>query len=90
MRYAKWRAEKVPIGSGVVESAVGRVLNLRFKSATMNWRPDHLPSLLYLRALLKSGRWDDFMAGLLAHRHWMQPPTLEQVSRDGEALQEAA
>jgi len=31
MRYAELRADKVPIGSGVVESAVRRVLNLRFK-----------------------------------------------------------
>ena len=73
MHYAEWRAKKVPIGSGVVESAVRRVLNLRFKSASMCWRRDHLEALLYLRAILKAGRWDDFMPALLAGRHWLQP-----------------
>jgi len=73
MRYAEWRAANVPIGSGVVESAVRRVLNLRFKSASACWRPDHLEALLYLRALLKAGRWNDFMHSLLAGHHWLLP-----------------
>lgn len=35
----------------------------------MNWRPDHLAPLLYLRAMLESRRWDDLMHACLAQRH---------------------
>jgi len=81
MPYAQMRAQKVPIGSGVVESAVRRVLNLRFKSASMCWRVDNLEPLLYLRAILKAGRWDDFMAAHLAGHHWIRslPPSTDAV-----------
>ena len=73
MNYAALRDRKLPIGSGIVESAVRRVLNLRFKSASTCWRTDHLEPLLYLRAIAKSGRWDDFMRAWLDHAHWLQP-----------------
>jgi hypothetical protein len=73
MPYAELKAEKLPIGSGIVESAVRRIINLRFKSASMCWRPDHLRPLLYLRAILKSGRWDTFMTAWLAGKHWLEP-----------------
>jgi len=89
MRYAELRAKKVPIGSGVVESAVRRILNLRFKSASMCWRPDHLEPLLYLRAILKAGRWDDFMAARLEGRHWLTPDRGSTPSAE-DAMQEAA
>lgn len=82
MRYAELRAEKVPIGSGVVESAVRRVLNLRFKAASICWKPGHLGPLLYLRAILKAGRWDDFMRARLQGRHWLsseQAPAAPQA-----------
>lgn len=80
MRYAELRAHKTPIGSGVVESAVRRILNLRFKAASMCWRPEHLTPLLYLRAILKSGRWDDFMHAALAGCHWLasEEPSAER------------
>lgn len=73
MNYAELRARKVPLGSGVVESAIRRVVNLRFKAASKCWCEEHLPALLYLRAILKAGRWDDVMASLLARRHWLSP-----------------
>jgi hypothetical protein len=37
MRYAGWRAARTPIGSGVVERAIRRVINLRFEAASMYW-----------------------------------------------------
>jgi hypothetical protein len=73
IRYAQLRAENLPIGSGLVESTVRRVLNLRFKSVSKCWRDDHLEPLLYLRALLNSGRWDELISALLARRHWLGP-----------------
>lgn len=71
MDYAAHRAAKRPIGSGVVESAVRRLINLRFKSASMCWDEDHVAPLLYLRALIKADRWDDFMVAMLQRRHWL-------------------
>lgn len=76
MRYAEWRAAKVPIGSGIVESAIRRVINLRFKAPSTFWREDHLAALLYLRCLLKAGRWDDFMVANLRQKHWI---TLDEI-----------
>ena len=75
MRYAELKEAKCPIGSGVVESAVRRVINLRFKSAGQCWTEENLEPLLYLRATLKSGRWDDLQKGLLSGRHWLQLKT---------------
>ena len=71
MRYSLLRARKLPIGSGTVESAIRRVVNLRFKSASISWKPQHLEPLLYLRAILKAGRWDQFFPALLQRRHWL-------------------
>jgi hypothetical protein len=71
LRYFELRKAKVPIGSGVVESAVRRVINLRFKSASQCWCEERLECLRYLRALLKSGRWDDAMEAQLEGRHFL-------------------
>ena len=71
LRYFDLREAKVPIGSGVVESAVRRVINLRFKSASHCWCEDRLEHLMYLRAILKSGRWDDAMEAQLEGRHFL-------------------
>ncbi len=82
MRYAEWRAASVPIGSGVVESAVRRIINLRFKSASMCWREDRLEPLLYLRAIRKSGRWDAFMKSYFEERHWLTPATEREANSE--------
>ena len=74
LRYFELREAKVPIGSGVVESAVRRVINLRFKSASQCWREVRLEQLMYLRAILKSGRWDDAMEAQLEGRHFLPQP----------------
>ena len=74
MDYAGLAALKLPMGSGVVESAIRRVLNLRFKGASICWRPDHVEPLMYLRAALKAGRWDDFIRAHLAARYYLAPP----------------
>lgn len=73
MEYFKHRKASRPIGSGVVESAVRRVINLRFKSASMAWREDNLEPLLYLRAILKAGHWERFILADVHNRHWVDP-----------------
>lgn len=65
MQYAVLRARKLPIGSGIVESAVRRVINLRFKGASIFWKVEHLEPLLFLRAIWKSGWWEDMCRGVI-------------------------
>jgi hypothetical protein len=58
MQYAKIRNLGLPIGSGAVESAVRRVINLRLKGASIYWRDDSAEAMLMLRAFYKARRWN--------------------------------
>lgn len=77
LHYNELRKQHVPIGSGVVESAIRRVINLRFKSASMCWKTEHLYPLLCLRAVLKARRWDDLMNTYLARTYYLPATTCE-------------
>ncbi len=57
MAYAKLKALKLPIGSGSVESAIRRVINLRLKGACIFWYRENAEAMLMLRAYYKAGRW---------------------------------
>jgi len=85
MQYAAWKASNVPIGSGVVESAIRRVINLRFKAASTFWREDHLAALLYLRCALKAGRWDALIIAHLRDQHWLTQPDSQPHTPASEA-----
>lgn len=63
MDYAPSRSHHMPIGSGAVESAIRRVLNLRVKSNSTYWLKDNAETMIRLRAWLKAGR----AAKLLQH-----------------------
>ena len=65
MRYVTLEARKLPIGSGQVESAVRRVINLRFKAPGSFWTETTVSGLMHLRAAFKAGRWDEVMIGVL-------------------------
>ena len=65
MRYVTLEARKLPIGSGQVESAVRRVVNLRFKAPGSFWKETTVSGLMHLRAAFKAGRWDEVMRGVL-------------------------
>ncbi len=58
MQYASFRSLKLPSGSGCVESAIRRVINLRLKSPGIFWKPETAESMLFLRSQLLSGRWN--------------------------------
>ena len=55
--YAKARRAKMPMGSGSMESAVRRVINLRLKGPGIFWHEEHAEQMLLLRAYYKSKRW---------------------------------
>ena len=57
LNYAKARRAKMPMGSGTMESAVRRVINLRLKGAGIFWHEDHAEQMLLLRAYYKSKHW---------------------------------
>jgi hypothetical protein len=60
--YARSRRQRLPIGSGAIESAVRRVINQRLKGNSVYWKADHAEAVLQLRAVLLSGRWDETLA----------------------------
>jgi hypothetical protein len=64
--YAKFRRRGVPLGSGAIESAVRRVINLRLKGNSITWYEDNAEGMLLLRCLVLSSRWDDTFAQISA------------------------
>jgi hypothetical protein len=66
MQYATFRAANVPIGSGAIESAVRRVINMRMKSNGMFWLEVNAEGMLLLRSYLKADRFDALVDWSLA------------------------
>lgn len=58
MAYKRLRAIKMPIGSGSVESAIRRVVNLRLKGPGIFWHKENAEAILLLRSYWKAGRWN--------------------------------
>jgi hypothetical protein len=61
MQYEFFRNQALPCGSGHVESAIRRVINLRLKAPGTFWTRDMAECFLFLRSQLLSGRWKLFM-----------------------------
>ena len=57
MRYAEFRTQGIPCGSGAIESAIRRIVNLRLKGNGIFWREENAERVLHMRANLKVGRW---------------------------------
>ncbi len=60
MHYDQYIRQGLPVGSGAVESANRHVVGVRVKQAGMRWSRAGLRGVLALRALLRSGRWDQW------------------------------
>src|SRR4051812_11201459 len=58
MDYARVAALKLPIGSGAIESAIRRVVNLRLKGPSIYWHKTSAEAVLLLRSYYKAGRWN--------------------------------
>lgn len=69
--YARYRQRGLPLGSGAVESAIRRVINLRIKGPGLMWEKENAEAMVQLRAAVLSGRWEELCAKV-----W------ESVSRD--------
>jgi hypothetical protein len=59
MDYSQSRRQKMPIGSGAIESAIRRVVNLRVKSNSTYWLRENAETMIRLRAWLKAGRAEE-------------------------------
>src|SRR5262245_35090426 len=59
MTLQLFAARSIPLGSGSVESAIRRVVNMRMKGNGTFWRRDNAEIMLLLRSYLKAGRLDD-------------------------------
>jgi len=62
MDYARFLRRKLPVGSGAIESAVRRVVNLRMKGNSIFWAEENAEAMLVLRGLVLSRRWRDAFA----------------------------
>jgi hypothetical protein len=81
MDYATYRRRGLPLGSGAIESAIRRVINLRLKGNSVFWEEENAEGMLQIRGLALSGRWNatfaDITASLASDRrlewHWQSP-----------------
>jgi hypothetical protein len=58
MAYPMMKTLGLPLGSGAVESAIRRVINLRLKGPCIFWYRENAEKMLMLRSYYKAGRWN--------------------------------
>jgi len=68
MQYSRFSDEGLPQGSGCVESAIRRVINLRLKSCGSFWKRENAELYLFLRSQLITGRWNIFFHNITNRR----------------------
>lgn len=59
--YQSFKTDNRPCGSGIVESGIRRIINLRFKAPSTFWYPENVEKLIFMRAVALSGRWEIMM-----------------------------
>jgi hypothetical protein len=65
MRYDLYRAAKLPIGNGTIESACKNVIAGRMKQGGMTWSAAGVNGMLQIRSSIASGRYlQDFITTL--------------------------
>ena len=60
MRYTKFRAQGLFVGSGVVEAGCKTVIGQRLKQAGMEWTVRGANAIISLRCMMKSNRLEDY------------------------------
>lgn len=69
LNYGLARNHHLPNGSGIIESTVRRVLNLRMKGASIFWTKDNAEDMILLRAYYKSGHWQVLESKAFEYSH---------------------
>ena len=57
-KYADFQEDKLLCGSGIIESGIRRIINLRFKNTSTFWIKENVEKLYVLRAALLTDRWE--------------------------------
>jgi hypothetical protein len=55
-QYKTFSDNDLPTGSGTVESAIRRVINLRIKGTGLFWKRDNAENVILLRSLVLTGK----------------------------------
>ena len=66
MRYAKFRAEGLFVGSGVIEAGCKTVIGQRLKQSGMEWTVRGANAIIALRCVMKSNRLEDYWESRVA------------------------
>lgn len=69
MQYKQMQESGLPIGSGHVESAIRRVVNLRIKSSSSFWYEKNAEAMIFIRSQVLYGRWGNVMHNYRKSRH---------------------
>jgi hypothetical protein len=97
LQYLKCKRMRITRGSGAIESAIRRVINLRMKGNGIFWREENAEAFMVMRAHLLSEQWDNEIAatrkrwqtgGARKHYRWQAEVMLQNVKlEDDEAEQ---
>ncbi|MEH2466917.1 ISLre2 family transposase [Nostoc sp.] len=74
LNYAKVITQKLPIGSGAIESLIRQVVNLRIKGNSKFWLKDNAEIILHLRCQWIAGSWDNFCSSIF--NSFIKPQTV--------------
>ena len=90
--YARFRRRGLPSGSGAIESAIRRVINLRLKGNSICWKEENAEAMLVVRANVLSNRWEETFAQVCASMAsdrtldwaWQPPDILAELNSEAE------
>jgi hypothetical protein len=92
MAYRALRARGLPMGSGAIESAIRRVVNLRLKGNGLLWYEENAEAMLVLRAAALTDRWEEMLENVRSRMasdrrlvwEWHSPDMPAQLKADTE------
>jgi hypothetical protein len=69
-QYAHFKANNWLCGSGIVESGIRRIINLRFKNPGTFWYQQTVEKLFLIRSVCLAKRWNIFMKNYVKIEHY--------------------
>jgi hypothetical protein len=90
MEYQGFRQRGLPQGSGAIESAIRRVINLRLKGPGLMWQEENAEGALVVRAAAVTERWEETLAWVRAEMGrdrrldwaWQSPDMLAELKAE--------
>lgn len=98
LSYTMFKGLGLPLGSGAIESSIRRVINMRLKNNGTFWREENAESMLQLRALVISKRWDERIQLMRQRRkstsltewHWTPQPMNSKSELESQTTKNTA